>query len=174
MPTGPARSAAPGAHRPRYDFDPRIGSLTRFERVCRNLAVAVFVVNAVLALVSGHRAIWQVQRLNVRASARVLRPGTRLAAAIQSSGRTRAAVVLELVQGDRTELLAEKGLPGNHNPAMNFLPRRDSVVVLVTPAMLAGFAPGRVTVRATGHGSAQWLRVPPPEVRELAAEIPRP
>ena len=173
MPTGPANSAAPGARAPRYNFDPRIGSLTRFERICRNLAVAVFLANLVLALVSGHRAIWQVQRLDVRASAPVLHPGTRLAAAIQSSGRAPTAVVLELVQGEHAELLGEKGLPGNRNPAMNFLPRRDSVVVFVTAEVLSRFAPGPVTVRATGLGSSQWLRVPPPEVRELAAEIPR-
>ena len=172
MPTGPAKSAAPGARARRYDFDPRIGSLTRFERVCRNVAVAVFLANLVLALVSGHRAIWQVQRLDVRASDVALRPGTRLAAAIRSSGRAPTAVVLELVQGGRTQLLAEKRLPGNRNPAMNFLPRRDSVVVHVTPAMLARFAPGPVRVRATGLGSSQWLRVPPAVVREVGAEIP--
>jgi len=156
----------------RFNFDPRIGALTRFERVCRNLAVAVFLVNLALAIASGHRAIWQVQRLDVHASARVLRPGTRIAAAIQSSGRAPAAVVLDLVQGTHVEHVAEKGLPGNRNPAMDFRPRRDSVVIVVTPELLARFAPGPVTVRAVGIGSSQWLRVPPNEVREVAVEIP--
>ena len=168
-------AAAPdGARRPRYNFDPRIGALTPFERACRNVAVAVFLVNLALALVSGHRAIWQVQRLDVRASDPVLRPGVRLSAAIQSSGRAPAAVVLELVQGSHTELLAEKDLPGNRNPAMNFFPRHDSVAVIATPALLARFQPGPAILRATGLGSSQWLRVPPPEVRELRTAIAPP
>src|SRR5918998_4205603 len=99
-------AATGGARAPRYDFDPRIGALTPFERACRNAAVAVFLVNLALALISGHRAIWQVQRLDVRASDRVLRPGARLSAAIQSSGRAPASVVLELVQGSHAERLA--------------------------------------------------------------------
>ncbi len=167
MPAAPA-----GARTPRYRFDPRFGALTPFERACRNVAVAVFLVNLVLALVSGHRAIWQVQRLDVRASDAVLRPGVRLSAAIRSSGRAPTAVRLELVQGSHAELLAEQELPGNRNPAMNFLPRRDSVAVIATAALLARFQPGTAVLRATGLGSSQWLRVPPPEVREVAAEIP--
>lgn len=166
-------AATTATTRPRWNFDPNLGRLTRFERVCRNLAVGVFAVNLVLAVVSGHRAIWQIQRLDVRASDLVLRPGTRLAAAIQSSGRTRATVVLELVQGDRRERIAEKHLPGNRNPAVNFFPQRDSVVVHLAPHVLARFAPGPVTVRAIGMGTSQWLRVPPDEIRELRAEVPR-
>jgi hypothetical protein len=161
------------SHRtPRWNFDPNVGRLTPFERACRNVAVAVFVANLVLALLSGHRAIWQVQRLDVAASEPVLHPGTRLSAAIRSSGRAPSAVVLELAQGARVERVAEKGLPGNRNPAMDFRPRRDSVVVHVTPDLLARFAPGPVTVRALGIGSSQWLRVPPDEIRELRVEIP--
>lgn len=164
-------TAAPGARVPRFNFDPHLGALTPFERACRNVAVAVFLVNLVLALVSGHRAVWQVQRLDVRASDPVLRPGVRLSAAIQSSGRAPAALVLELVQGSRVERLGERRLPGNRNPAMNFLPRRDSVLVIATPSLLARFQPGPAIVRATGLGSSQWLRVPPPEVRELRTAI---
>jgi hypothetical protein len=42
---------------------------------------------------------------------------------------------------------------------------------VVTPELLARFASGAAVVRATAHGRPQWMRTPPPEVREVAVEI---
>ena len=43
--------------------------------------------------------------------------------------------------------------------------------MIATAALLERFRPGPATLRATGLGSSQWLRVPPPEVRERYVEI---
>ena len=45
------------------------------------------------------------------------------------------------------------------------------MAVVVTPELLGRFEPGAALVRATAHGRSQWLRTPPPEVREVAIEI---
>jgi hypothetical protein len=36
---------------------------------------------------------------------------------------------------------------------------------------LARFAPGSALIRATGYGSPQWLRTPPPVQREFPVQI---
>lgn len=48
---------------------------------------------------------------------------------------------------------------------------RGSQIVSVTPEMLARFATGPATLRAAATGRAQWLRTPPPKMREIPVVI---
>ena len=48
-----------------------------------------------------------------------------------------------------------------------------SLSVTLTPAMLSEFDPGPATLRASAVGRPQWLRVPPPSIREQAVSIGR-
>jgi hypothetical protein len=42
---------------------------------------------------------------------------------------------------------------------------------VVTAEQLSGLERGPAVLRVTGHGGPQWLRVPPPVVREYATVI---
>jgi hypothetical protein len=78
---------------------------------------------------------------------------------------------IELVQGQRVTMLGEVYLPRNHEPVFDPRPQRGSVVVALTPELLAGFEPGTATLRASAVGRPQWLRVPPPTIREQPVTI---
>jgi hypothetical protein len=69
--------------------------------------------------------------------------------------------------------LAVQQVRGNDWASFDPRPRRASQRVLLTPEQLARFPDGPATVRATATGRPQWLRLPPPTVREAAVEIRR-
>ena len=136
--------------------------------------IAVFVsIWIVIALISGHRAIWQVQKLELRAAEGPLKPGSRIAVETRSSARATVDVTLELAQGARTETLAVQRIPGNR-PTFNPRWRRGALSYTVTPAIIETFRPGPATVRAIATGRSQWFRIPPPEVRERTVTISSP
>jgi hypothetical protein len=124
------------------------------------------------ALLSGYRAVHQIREVGVGATGRVLLPGTRLSGSVATSGRTEGSLTLELVQGAVRETLAVVYLPRNRDAPMDPRSQRGRISVVVTPATIERFRPGAARLRATGLGSAQWLRVPPPTVREVEVEIP--
>ena len=140
-------------------------------RVLRWLVVGVLCVHVPLASYSGYRAIVQVYDLTVRTSGTVLRPGTSVGFDVASSGRVTVDVELLLVQRARTETLAVKIVPTHGTPSYDPRTIRASAVVVLTPAMLAPFDAGPATVRAIANGRSQWLRTPPPKVRELSVDV---
>ena len=127
----------------------------------------------VIALISGHRAIWQVQKLELRVPEATLRPGSLVAVETRSSGRVHVRVILELVQGARSETLAVQRIEGSH-PTFDPRWRRGEISHILTSETLRAFQPGAAMVRVTAHGVSQWLRTPPPEVRERAVSLIRP
>jgi hypothetical protein len=146
-------------------IDPRLGDEGRLLRLLRRGSAVVLGVTAVSAMASGVRAWWQVYDLELHAPHAVA-AGTRLRADAVSSGRTYTTVVIELAQGDRVDTLATLIDPGNGDGALDPRPRRLSLRTTITEATLAHFAPGPARLRATALGRSQWLRVPPPTVRE--------
>ena len=90
-----------------------------------------------------------------------------------SWARTESDARIELVQGERVEMLGEVYVSRNHEPVFDPRPRHGSVVVTLTPEMLAGFDAGAATLRASAVGRPQWLRVPPPTIREQPVTIAR-
>jgi hypothetical protein len=131
----------------------------------------LIVVHVPLALWSGYRAIVQVQKLEVNATSKVLEDGSTIHAGVVSSGRATVDIWLEMIQGARAETLGVRRVPTGANPAYDPRFKYGSMAVVVTPEVLARFEPGTALVRATAHGRPQWLRTPPPEVREVAIEI---
>ena len=140
-------------------------------RVLRWIVLPVLAVHLVLVTFSGYRAIWQIRRLDLRASGNVLYPGDTVGFVLESWGRTEADAQLELIQGTVSETLATRFLPRNTNASYDPRPQRGSASVVLTPAMLTRFGPGEAILRATGYGSAQWLRTPPPKVREQHVQL---
>ena len=125
------------------------------------------------ALVSGHRAYYQVRSLELQLAEPVLRSGSVIQTAVAGSGRTTVAVRLELIQGAHSETLAVQHVRGNEWAAFDPRPQRASQRVVLTPELLARCQAGAAKVRATATGRPQWLRLPPPVVRESAVEIRR-
>ena len=136
----------------------------------RKLILAALCVHVTLALVSGYRAWVQVFDLALVAPAR-LAPGTTVRADALISARTHVRVWLELRQGDRVDTLGAHTIPGNRDGGYDPRPRRGSLRVLLGPHALDGFAPGPARLRATALGRSQWLRTPPPTIREVDVEL---
>jgi hypothetical protein len=132
--------------------------------------VAVFVVALPLALFSGYRAIVQVYDLTI-VPLSILAPGDTIKTKVTTSGRAFVDVTLDLRQGTMVDTLGAIRVPGNWDLTLDPRPHPDSLLVVVTPAMLERFATGPATLRATAVGRAQWLRVPPPTVRDMAIRI---
>jgi hypothetical protein len=125
------------------------------------------------ALSSGYRAYYQVYDLELHLTDSTLRDGSAVRTAVVGSGRTTIDVRVELVQGGHSETLAVQQMRGNAWASFDPRPRRASQEVVLTSEQLAHFLPGPATLRATATGRPQWLRLPPPTVREASVEIRR-
>lgn len=140
-------------------------------KLIRRGILTVILVLMPLFAASSYRAWVQIKRLDLVVPDTVLRDGATLHAHVVSWGRTFVELRVELIQNQRADTLAIKEVPKNGDPVFDFRPRRDSLVVALTAARLAGFQPGPALVRVTARGSMQWLREPPPHVRERAVVI---
>jgi hypothetical protein len=125
------------------------------------------------ALSSGYRAYYQVYGLELHLTESTLRDGSAVRVAVVGSGRTTIDVRVELVQGEHSETLTSQQMRGNDWASFDPRPRKSSQTVLLTSQQLAHFLPGPATLRATATGRPQWLRLPPPTVREQPVEIRR-
>jgi hypothetical protein len=140
-------------------------------RWLRRLTIVVFAVWLPSAAFSGFRAIVQIFDLDLRISTATLAVGTVVEAAVVTSGRAHADVVLEMRQHSRIDTLAAVFVAGNDDGALDPRPRRGSLRVVLTRDQLAPLVPGPVTIRAIATGRAQWMRLPPPTVTEVATKI---
>jgi hypothetical protein len=140
--------------------------------VVKRMALAVVLAHATLASISAYRAWVQIRSLDLRVSRAVLGPGTAVDAQVVSWARTWVSVRVELVQDGRVSTLARVRVPPNHEGVYDPRWRRASLRVGFTAARLEPFHPGPALVRATALGGPQWLRTPPPRVREVGVQIP--
>ncbi len=113
----------------------------------------------------------QVYSVDVDSPAQPLAAGSVASTRIASSGRVHVTLRLEMVQGARAETLGKVVVPSNRTASLDPRTRHGSLVVALTPAMLERFEPGPARIRATGLGLSQWLRVPPPVVREIPVVV---
>jgi hypothetical protein len=128
-------------------------------------------IHIVLASISGYRAIVQIYRADIVAPSTQLRFGSQVGFTYTSSARVWSDAELELLQGSVKRSLARDSLPPNVNPSYDPRPKHSSKVVALTESDLRGFSPGPARLRLTAYGNMQWLRTPPPVVRELAVSI---
>ena len=129
------------------------------------------VMYGVPGLFSSYRAWVQVRSLELVAPGGQIRSGDSIRVRTVSWARTYVDVDLLLLQGSRAETLAFHEIPKNHNASIDPRWRRDSILVVLTQGLLAPFDPGDATLRATAIGGPQWLRTPPPLVRETTVRI---
>jgi hypothetical protein len=134
--------------------------------------VFVFVIVALLAIgvVSSYRAYVQVRSLELSAP-RLLSAGSVVTTGVVSSGRTTVDVEVDLMQGAHSERLFKLHLPGNELGFFDPRPRHASDSITLTSETLSRFQPGAARLRCVATGRHQWMRLPPPTVRELEVEI---
>jgi hypothetical protein len=132
---------------------------------------AMLVVLVPLAVASGYRAWVQVWSLDLTVQDARLHPGSVISASALTSGRVHVDLRLELLQDEHAVLLGEARIRTNRNPAMDPRPRRGELAVVVTDEMAQGWREGPARLRVTARGRMQFLREPPPEVRELAVAV---
>jgi len=132
--------------------------------------VVVIVVFLAIGIVSSHRAYFQVRSLELNAP-RLLTDGAVVETSVVSSGRTMVDVEVELIQGAHTERILRLHLPGNDLAFFDPRKQHGSDSVKLTPELLAKFEPGTARLRAIATGRHQWMRLPPPTVRELEVVI---
>ena len=146
-------------------------------RYVRRLSIATVCVFAFFAGISGYRAIVQVYRLELRPVTDTIRVGSVVGLAVTTSARTHANARLILQQGSREETLGVRFVRGNEirfaGASLNPLPMRESLYVTVSPGVVDRFRAGPAVLRATAIGASQWMRVPPPTVRERSVTIVR-
>jgi hypothetical protein len=138
--------------------------------VLRWLVTPCVVLFVTLATISGYRAIWQVYRVDIVASP-VLHAGSHVEATIASSGRVPTTLVLQLIQGPRSDTLGVIGVRDNETASLDPRTRHGALSVVLPTSLLSQFAPGPAVLRATGLGRMQWLRVPPPKVTTRSVMI---
>jgi len=146
---------------------------SRGSRIGKRVVLWFILIQLPIGGLSSYRAWVQIKDLTLETESPVLRPGTTVRSEIISWARTESDARIELVQGDHVEMLGEVYVARNHEPVFDPRPKRDSVVVTLTPAVLARFENGPAQLRASALGRPQWLRVPPPTVREQAVVIER-
>jgi hypothetical protein len=122
---------------------------------------------------SSYRAWVQIKELTLTTTNPTLSPGVVVQSQLVSWARTESDARIEIIQGKRVAMLGEVYLPRNHEPVFDPRPKSGSVVVTIEPQMLAEFDPGPALLRASAVGRPQWLRVPPPTIREMAVTISR-
>ena len=125
----------------------------------------------VLAGLSGYRAWVQVKDLHLDASASVLLEGVTLRTSVVTSGRTLVDVRLEMIQGQHAETLGMFQVGKNGDAALDPRSQRADFTLVLTPPLLGRFMAGSAVLRATARGRPQWLREPPPTIREVAVTI---
>lgn len=139
----------------------------------RRLVAVVVAVHVVIGALSAWRALVQVRGLDLRLATPVVGDGSAIDVAVVSSGRVPVSVRLEMLQGAHAETLGVRRVPASAWSFYDPRPRRAAMSVVPSSAVLARFAPGPGRVRAVARGTRQFLREPPPAVREVAVRIVR-
>lgn len=135
----------------------------------------VFVVtgslNAALFFWSIYRRIWQVQRIELVAPSATLGPTSVVGYDVVTSGEVHNLIRLELVQGDRHEILLEQHGDVNHTSGYDPRMFRYRPKITLGAEHLSHLHGGPAVLRLTVFGAQKLLHVPPPRMRELPVEL---
>ncbi|MEP6571385.1 MAG: hypothetical protein ABJD11_01775 [Gemmatimonadota bacterium] len=148
-----------------YALTTSLSHISPFVIWVRRALSLVALVFIVLATISGYRALVQVYDLSLEADG-VVAPGAVVQVAAISSGRNSVDVRLDLIQSGRVETLAFESIPYNGIASLDPRPARRAFSVVLPAELWNRFHSGAASLRATAIGRSQWLRTPPPTVRE--------
>lgn len=80
-------------------------------------------------------------------------------------------LVLELIQGARRDTLMTHLIRDYAVPSYDPRTIRYRTTVTLSAEQLGRLSPGPATLRLIGNGSMQWLRTPPPKIRDVYVRI---
>ena len=155
----------------RLTFSERASAGSRLFRIAQRVILIVVLLFATIGAWSAYRAWVQVRALDLRVMTPDLRPGLPVVVQVVTSGRAAVDVRLELVQGTHVEMLATLRVAGSRDGFFDPRTRQGSMTPSFTPEFLAHFQPGPAVLRATAIGRPQWMRTPPPVVKEMAVIV---
>jgi hypothetical protein len=141
-------------------------SIVWLKRVFR---VVIFALLAI-GIVSSYRAYVQVRSLELSVP-RLLSAGSVVKTEVVGSGRTMVDVEVDLIQGAHSERLLKLHLSGNELAFFDPRTQHASDSITLTSETLSKFQPGAARLRSVATGRHQWMRLPPPTIRELEVEI---
>ena len=156
---------------PRKFFDDRLSQEWIGFAILRRVTIAFLVVHFSLSTVSGYRAIVQVYDVDIELPSRVLRPGSPIAVRVVTSGRNPVDARLELVQAGHADTIATLRVRANSGAFQDPRPQRAVLKTTIPFDVFQHFNQGKASLRAVAEGRSQWLRIPPPEVRQAAIDL---
>jgi hypothetical protein len=149
-------------------FDTRLSQEWIGFTILRRITIAAVAFQLSIGAVSGYRAIVQVYDVEIQTDSPLIRPGSQILARVSTSGRTYVDARVELVQSGRSDTLGTMRIQSNKASFYDPRPQRVAFTVTIPRDALSRFSPGRAVIRAVAEGHSQFLRVPPPKVREVA------
>ena len=155
----------------KLSFAQRAASGSRLFRIAQRVIVIVTLLFLTIGGWSAYRAWFQVRRLELQVISSSVRPGIPVFVQVITSGRTLVEVRLELVQGTHAELLANLRVAASHDGFFDPRNRQGTMNPSFTAEFLAHFQAGPAVIRATATGRPQWMRTPPPVVKEIPVVI---
>ena len=126
-----------------------------------------------IGAISSYRAYFQVHSLDLQANG-ILQDGAVVQSKVVTYGRSFVDVRLELIQNGQIATLQEQGVAANEFGFYDPRTQTSSISATITLQTLNRFSPGPAIIRATAVGRPQWMRIPPPVIREVAVTIMHP
>ena len=151
-------------------FSELVNTESRWLQLLKRGLLVIVVIHLVIGAISTYRAYFQVHRLDVRAS-EVLRDGSVIQGSVVTYGRTPVDVRIEIGQAECMVTVYEHHLAGNEFGFYDPRTKSASFSVLLDQKLIHKFESGPAVVRATTVGRHQWMRLPPPVVREVPVTI---
>lgn len=139
--------------------------------VLRWLTIAVLASFAPAACWSGYRAIVQVKSLAIRTDATTIAAGSRVAIDGVSWARNYVTMRLLLKQESRTDTLIVHQIGTHGVPSLDPRWQAESDSVVIGSELMSRYHDGPARLVAIAVGRSQWMRIPPPTIRELAVTL---
>ncbi len=127
--------------------------------------------HAALFCWSIYRRLWQVQRIEIVSPPTSIAAGTTIELDVITSGEVQNLIRLELVRGERHEVLYERRAQVNRFSAYDPRLFRYRPVITIAAEPLARLGAGAATLRLTVFGGQKLLQTPKARVREVQVQL---
>ena len=151
-------------------FSSRAAADPRWMILFKRLVIFVVALHLLIGLISSYRAYFQVHSVDISTN-ELLQDGSLIKTRVVSYGRTPVDVKLEIIQNGIVVKLHEQRVAANEFGFYDPRTQTGSFTVLITAHTLNQLESGAAVLRATAVGRHQWMRLPPPFVREVNVNI---
>jgi len=155
----------------RQPFESLVIPETQWLVVFKRVVLAVVAVHLIVGAVSSYRAWFQVHSVEITTSDKIIHEGSTVQTSVVTYGRTPVDVTLDLIQDGRVVTLDQQRVHPNQFGFYDPRTQSLSFACVLKPEHIVGFYNGPAILRATAIGRHQWMRLPPPFVRELPVLI---